>query len=52
MCPFYADGWTVRGISAAAVVFNVAVSTPECAFLTQMHALPFGVQRGIGIAGV
>lgn len=25
---------------------------PECAFLTQMHAFPFSVQRGIGIAGV
>lgn len=51
MCPFCIDGWTVRGISVAAVVFNVAVRTPECAFQTQMHGFPFSVQRALELLG-
>lgn len=32
-------------------VFNVAVSMPECAFQTQMHAFPFSVPRALELLG-
>lgn len=37
--------------SVATVVFNVAVSTAECAFQTQMHAFPFSVRRALELLG-
>lgn len=48
---FLMDGQS-EGFSIGAVIFNVAVNMPECAFQTQTLASPFGVERALELLGV